>query len=62
MIDERILFVGDKSRWSEIAADCLRSLSSKVLVLLWERGDAHPQSVERWAGDRIFCFNRLLKK
>lgn len=56
MILGRVLFVGDRSRWSALALDYLRTVSSEVDAIFWECDDEEPDIVETWSGDHIFCF------
>ena len=56
MIPEKVLFVGDRSRWSELAADCLRNTFENVDAIFWDYGDDKPDLIKTWCGDRIFCF------
>ncbi|MGB8383825.1 MAG: formyltransferase family protein [Dermatophilaceae bacterium] len=56
MIPEKVLFVGDNSRWSELAADYLRRTFTTVETVLWDYGDEKPDVLNTWHGDRIFCF------
>lgn len=56
MLPEKVLFVGDNSRWSELASEYLRRTFADVTVLLWDYGDEKPDVIKTWYGDRIFCF------
>jgi methionyl-tRNA formyltransferase len=56
MVKESVLFVGDNSRWSELAADHLRNTYDDVAVILWDHGERKPELIRTWSGDRIFCF------
>ena len=56
MLDEKVLFIGDRSPWSELAADYLRRTFTEVETILWDYGDEKPDTLKTWRGDRIFCF------
>lgn len=56
MIAEKALFIGDTSRWSELAAEYLHRTFTEVEVVLWDYGHEKPDVVQKWYGDRIFCF------
>ncbi|MFC0268028.1 formyltransferase family protein [Kushneria aurantia] len=56
MIDEKILFIGDSSRWSYSAADCLAIVFRHVDRIFWDHGNEPPSAVENWEGDRLFTF------
>ncbi|WP_406065842.1 formyltransferase family protein [Streptomyces sp. NBC_01077] len=51
-----MLFIGDTSHWSRLAASHLRDVFGHVSVLLWDYGDPPPRLPEEWNGDHIFCF------
>ncbi|MFF0433748.1 formyltransferase family protein [Streptomyces sp. NPDC004327] len=52
----RVLFIGDTSPWSRLAAEHLRDVFDHVTVLLWDYGDPPPRLHEEWHGDHIFTF------
>jgi methionyl-tRNA formyltransferase len=56
VIREKVLFVGDNSRWSELAVEYLRQAFAEVEAVLWDYGDEKPDVIKTWYGDRIFCF------
>ncbi|UVS81022.1 formyltransferase family protein [Actinokineospora sp. UTMC 2448] len=56
MIKESVLFIGDTSRWSALAASYLDDVFEKVDTLLWDHGDPKPDIIDTWSGDRVFCF------
>ncbi|GEB54861.1 hypothetical protein GCM10017674_17720 [Streptomyces gardneri] len=51
-----MLFIGDTSHWSRLAAAHLRDVFDHVSVILWDYGDPPPRAHESWHGDHIFCF------
>ncbi|MFI7116256.1 formyltransferase family protein [Amycolatopsis sp. NPDC049868] len=56
MIKESVLFIGDTSRWSKLAANYLKDVFEQTDILLWDHGDAKPEIVDTWSGDHVFCF------
>ncbi|QPK43530.1 hypothetical protein H4W23_02075 [Streptomyces gardneri] len=52
----KVLFIGDTSHWSRLAAAHLRDVFDHVSVILWDYGDPPPRAHESWHGDHIFCF------
>jgi methionyl-tRNA formyltransferase len=56
VLRERVLFVGDNSPWSELAAEYLRRAFSDVEAVFWDYGDEPPDVIKTWYGERIFCF------
>ncbi len=56
MIKESVLFIGDSSRWSALAASYLEDVFETVDTLLWDYGDPTPEIVKTWSGDHVFCF------
>jgi methionyl-tRNA formyltransferase len=56
MIQEKVLLIGDGSRWSKLAADYLSREFITVNTIFWDYGDPKPKLVNTWVGDRIFCF------
>lgn len=56
MRTESVLFIGDNSRWSELAAAHLENAYDDVTAILWDYGAPAPRDVDAWSGDRIFCF------
>jgi len=53
---ERVLFVGDGSRWSVLAAEHLRCAFDHVDSVFWDHGDPPANAVPAWSGDHVFCF------
>ncbi|MEU0404772.1 formyltransferase family protein [Streptomyces sp. NPDC006197] len=51
-----VLFIGDTSHWSRLAAAHLRDVFGHVDLILWDHGDPPPHRHEDWHGDHIFCF------
>ncbi|MFI8102752.1 formyltransferase family protein [Streptomyces sp. NPDC086023] len=56
MSNDSVLFIGDNSRWSELASAYLTSLFPHTDTVLWDHGGKRPAFVDSWQGDRIFCF------
>jgi methionyl-tRNA formyltransferase len=56
MIKESVLFIGDSSRWSALAASYLHDVFETVEVVFWDHGEPKPGIVEHWNGDHVFCF------
>ncbi|MBD2650012.1 formyltransferase family protein [Nostoc foliaceum] len=68
-VAEKILFIGDRSNWSDLANQFIQEVFSDVETIFWNRGEAYPSKLELWEGDRIFSFksdlilpNYVLKK
>ena len=53
---DSVLFIGDSSRWSKLAANYLDDVFETVDTLFWDYGDAKPDVVRTWSGDHVFCF------
>lgn len=51
MFDEKVLFIGDRSYWSNLAADFLSSNFQDVEVIFWDYGEPKPTAHHEWAGD-----------
>ena len=56
MLAEKVLFIGDTSRWSVLASKYLNAIFREVESVFWDYGDRKPTNVDDWEGDRIFCF------
>ncbi|AXS39945.1 formyltransferase family protein [Breoghania sp. L-A4] len=56
MIDEEILFIGDSSRWSKLAAESLKCTFAEVDARFWDYGDTPLDFRDDFACDRIFTF------
>ncbi|GIG65582.1 formyltransferase family protein [Phytomonospora endophytica] len=56
MIREKVLFIGDTSHWSRLAADFVGTNFEEVDAIFWNYGEPKPRIHEDWEGDRIFCF------
>ncbi|GFE51851.1 hypothetical protein So717_36040 [Roseobacter cerasinus] len=54
--DERVLFIGDGSGWSFLAATQLRRLCGQVDAIFWDHGTPRPKDHLNWKGDWIFTF------
>ena len=54
--DERVLFIGDGSGWSFLAATQLRRICRQVDAIFWDYGTPCPQEHLKWEGDWIFAF------
>lgn len=54
--DERVLFIGDRSGWSFLAATQLRRFCGQVEAIFWDYGTPCPESHLKWKGDWIFTF------
>ena len=54
--DERVLFIGDGSGWSFLAATQLRRICRQVDAIFWDYGTPCPQEHLSWKGDWIFTF------
>jgi amino acid adenylation domain-containing protein len=55
-IADTALFIGDRSIWSEMAAEFVKEHLREVEVILYDRGDKYPAAVDSWEGDWIFSF------
>lgn len=55
-VDEKVLFIGDRSNWSDLANQFIQEVFSDVETIFWNRGEAYPSYLELWKGDRIFSF------
>lgn len=53
---ERVLFIGDSSGWSFLAATQLRRVYGDVQTIFWDFGTPEPSRHLTWKGDRIFTF------
>lgn len=56
LLDERVLFIGDGSRWSRLAAAHLEGRCGNLRTLFWDHGTTRPKDHLNWTGDRIFTF------
>lgn len=56
MFDEKVMFIGNSSRWSHSAADYLAGHFRHVEALFWDYGDESPTATYAWEGDRILTF------
>lgn len=55
-LDARVLFVGDRSLWSDLASQFLSDVFTEVDSLFWQRGELYPSRIEVWEGDYIISF------
>ena len=55
-MSEKILFVGDKSHWSETASLLISQCYPNVKKVFWEYGDVFPEELNDWKGDLIISF------
>ena len=51
-----ILFIGDRSSSSELAAKIMRQNFEKVFVILYNHGEAFPNEIHEWEGDWIVSY------
>lgn len=51
-----ILFIGDKSNSSELAAKILQQNFSEVLAIFYDHGETFPKEVYEWKGDWILSY------
>ncbi|MEO9825905.1 MAG: formyltransferase family protein [Paracoccaceae bacterium] len=54
--DDKVLFIGDGSGWSFLAATQLRRICPKIETVFWDYGTPQPTSHVGWIGDHIFTF------
>lgn len=55
-VDEKVLFIGDRSNWSDLANQFIQEIFFDVETIFWNRGEAYPSCLNLWEGDRIFSF------
>ncbi len=55
-MSQKVLFIGDTSNWSNIAAKFIKEQYEDPLIVLWEHGDKYPYEIDSWKGDLIFSF------
>jgi methionyl-tRNA formyltransferase len=55
-LDERVLFIAERSNWSDLANQFIQEHFLDVDTLFWSRGEAYPSKIDLWEGDRIFSF------
>lgn len=51
-----VLFIGERSKWSELASAYATSLFPQVTSVFWDFGDAYPNSYHGWKGELILSF------
>ena len=62
MIDEKVLYIGDRSSWSYSAANFLRNHFQDVQTIFWRYGEPVPTKHQGWVGEHIFTFKAPLMK
>ena len=55
-LKEKVLFIGDGSEWSVLAAGYLKKYYVSLQAIFWDYGSKSPTSHLDWKGDRIFTF------
>ncbi|MBN3950382.1 MAG: amino acid adenylation domain-containing protein [Nostoc sp. NMS7] len=55
-LDARVLFVGDRSLWSNLASQFLSDIFAEVDSFFWQRSEVYPSCIEEWEGDYIISF------
>lgn len=54
--NEKVLFIGDGSGWSFLAATQLRRVYKNVQTIFWDHSKTPPSKHLSWKGDRVFTF------
>lgn len=55
-INSSLLFVCERSNWSDLATSFVRNVFSEVDVFFWNQGDIYPSLIDSWEGDYIIGF------
>jgi len=54
--NDRVLFIGDDSQWSAMAAAQLKRCYKNIETIFWDFNNTPPTKHLTWQGDRIFTF------